>query len=351
MSSQDPAAVTPQFKQFIEGLLLYRCRIKQSTYDKIFDTQESWKVLRQAFVHKSLAMLNYELLEFEGDVVLNLVVVEYIRTKFPDIVSVKWNTRIKHNLISKKILAEIAVKHGFFENIAYSGELCDRIERYEDPTDCREYLDMNEDTVEALCGAITRIFNKHTKVKGVGYNACYNLISSMLDEIDIPITYKEVFDAKSRMKELFDAKGWNSSRDCNIGRCLQVFDLVTGTGKKSYTQPPGGFFRDVDPRPAALAAFRRGSVMKNDPPMATAFVAYKKALRGKQPDDEILNTSDRFLVLGFACVRGDQDSKTLLAVTTGNKIAETEQAAAEIVIEKLARRGIWLPEPDPYKTS
>ena len=311
----NPLSATPEFKQFIEDIILYRCLVRRSTYEKYFDTPKGWAVLRQAFVHKSLGIANYELLEFEGDVLLNLAVVECIRARFPNIVSVDWNTRIKHNLISKKTLAELAIKNGFTQHIAYSEQLARRIAIFDDPTECRDYLNMNEDTVEALCGAISQILNENV-TRGAGYRACFNLIKSFLDSVEISIKYEEVFDAKSRMKSLFDAQNWNNEPGCRLGDCLRLYTLQDSGGKRGQHEK--------------------------------AMEAYLRALpRGERPDPSILETTDRFLVLGYACLKGRV--KTFLAVGTGNKKAEIEQSVADEVIEKLRRKGIWLTPSDPYK--
>lgn len=321
--------ITPEFKEFIEDIILYRCLVTKSSFQKYFDNNEAWIVLRQAFVHKSFGAHNYELLEFEGDKVLNLAVSEYIRKRFPKVVNVEWNTRLNHNLISGKTLARVAIDNKFNKYAVYGKDLERCLSNYTDPTDCRDYLAMNEDIIEALCGAITRILNGKTQ-RGTGYNACFNFITSMLDPLDLSLRYEDVFDAKSRMKELFERQGWSRIQGCRLSDCLRVFELTA--------QPDGKNQRGKHPP-------RDSNQLRN-----FAMNAYRTALgRGVQPDPAILNTTNRYLALGMACVYGDPVNKKLYSVKTGNKIAEVEQAAAEDVLTLLRRKGIFIVPNDPQK--
>lgn len=304
------------FNDFIYKIIRYRCGISENIFDQYFDTEESWKTLQQAFIHKSCGDGNYELLEFEGDVIVNHCVVEYIRDNFPNIVSIEWNTKIKHNLISGKTLAQVAIKNGFSKHIKYSKEVKAEIEKYEDITDSREYMNMNEDTIEALCGAISRICNKISI--GVGYRACYNLVCNLLDSITISTDYESVFDAKSRLKNLFDSQGWNMMKGCKIGDCLKVYNIQESESTRSY-----------------------------------AYTAYIRALGKSKPDDKIMkvlmDSSERFFVIGYACIYGTPSRKMFLGVATGNKKVEVEKNVAQQVIDKLKGFGIWKQQSDPYK--
>ena len=47
-----------------------------------------------------------------------------------------------------------------------------------DPKDCKFYMSILEDIVEALCGGIKQILNKYGMARGVGNVAVYNLIAS-----------------------------------------------------------------------------------------------------------------------------------------------------------------------------
>jgi len=305
---QSLGEIKQDFINFIYNLLRFRCLLKEETVNKFFiENKESMQLLRQAFIHKSFDVVtNYELLEFEGDVIVNAAVVEYIRNTYPNIVSVKWNTRLKHILVSGKILSRMAIRNGFENYLLVDEELKERFDTFEDKWDCEDYQAAYEDTVEALCGAIMRILNKHT-VKGVGYVSCYNLISSFLQEEKISLEYEDVFDAKSRLKELFDANQWNDVNGCRLNDCLFAME-------------------------------------KNE----QAINRYRKELRNSV-DNDIINSTDRFIAFGYACVDGNTGSKKLLAVATANKKKNAEQKAADEVIKRLARLGISLHIPNAYE--
>lgn len=171
-----------------------------------------------AFTHKSIDIdNNYELLELVGDVIVNYSVVNYLREWNEKIVSVKYLTRLKHNIISKKELGLIAERAGFFEYIKMSEELRENFSKM--TSDYRhknkEYMSILEDTLEAFIGAVKIVFEKDTKQRfpflseGVGMTVSYNIIKSFLQTINISLEYKDIFDAKTRYKELCDKRGWS----------------------------------------------------------------------------------------------------------------------------------------------
>lgn len=189
------------FEIFIKNILIHRCRINKTLYEKYFNTEDAKKLFIQAFTHKSVkGEPNYELLELEGDVIVNAAVVKYIRNKFPDITRVGYVTRIKHNLISKKTFSNIAIKHNYFKYVRISDEF--RIEK-KIVERSKDYININEDVIESICGVIVKILDNQSSV-GVGFMACYNFISSYLNEMVIDTDYEIVFDSKTRLKQLAD---------------------------------------------------------------------------------------------------------------------------------------------------
>jgi dsRNA-specific ribonuclease len=302
-------SITTSFMNFVYNLLRFRCNLKESTVTDFFiKNKESMTLFRQAFIHSTYSGdTNYELLEFEGDGVIGSAVVQYIRRKFPEMISVRWNTRMKHHLVSSKVLAKMAINNGFEEFLVISSDLQAYIESFEDKWDCSEYQAAYEDTVEAVCGVIMEVLNKYT-AQGVGDTACYNLISSFLDEYEIPIKYEDLFDAKSRLKEVFDSQGWNNIKGCNLGNCLVTIDV-------------------------------------DDEQLLNR---YKKDIKSIT-DRKILDSTDKYITLGYACMAGNPRDKKLLIVTTANTKSNAEQPAAEVIIERLKRYGISIPIPDMYE--
>jgi len=209
------------FDLFIKKIVIGRCRLNERLYQKYFTTEESKRLLIQAFTHKSVENEpNYELLELEGDVILNASVVKYIRKKFPDIINVGYVTRIKHNLISKQTFSSIAIKNGFFNYARLSNEFKRNI-----VIGGVDYINMNEDLIETTCGAISTILDNNMS-NGIGFKACYNFISSYLNEMDMDTDYDKVFDAKSRLKLLMDLN------NCNFTNVLRTFDSDDNYKKK-----------------------------------------------------------------------------------------------------------------------
>lgn len=204
------------FKTLVTSLL-NRAQIQNKkirNLEKYLDA-EAMDVFRQAFVHKSVsAVNNYELFEFIGDTIVNAAVADYLRRWDRNIVSVKYLTRLKHNITSKKQLALIAEKTGFWPHIVIDKETRKKFDDL--PLEVRrkdlEYLSLLEDTFEAFLGAVKEVVESRTKDADVGIGlsmiVCYGIIHSFLRELDISVKYEDIFDAKTRFKELCDKRRW-----------------------------------------------------------------------------------------------------------------------------------------------
>lgn len=223
------------FKTFITSLL-ERSHIKLP--NNYLDA-DSMKLFQRAFTHKSFdAVNNYEHLEFVGDAIVNNVVAQYLK-KWDDELSVCYLTRLKHNITSKKQLAIIAENAGFFKHIRMSDELRQRFlamdakTRHIVPSRKSKkdvcYMDVLEDCMEAVTGAISEVVDRKSGCKiGVGFVASYTFISSFLDELEISTKYEDIFDAKSRFKEICDQFHWSFSNAMGS-------QLYEECGKKTYT--------------------------------------------------------------------------------------------------------------------
>lgn len=225
------------FQTFIKHIILYRCRLKKETYHKYFDTARGQEILTQAFTHESMSKTqNYEYFEFLGDALLNTCTAEYLVKNYKNITTPAFLTRIKHTLISNESFKKLAAKYNFFDYCNISNELKNEFASYEIPKEHKEYIKINGDLIESLCGAINFILTENMPT-GVGYAAVYNLVSSFLNEIEIPTTYEDVFDASSRLKEkldTFNAKIRSENENIaynlfSISKNVQVFI------KKEYT--------------------------------------------------------------------------------------------------------------------
>lgn len=189
----------------------------------------SLALFSQAFVPKEVdPRSNYERLEFEGDVVVNMVVVEYIGLRFPEILDVGHATRIKHNLISKKQLGLMAMKLGFDRFVRYGEKIRTSLARDPKREENAEWMSLMEDVFEAFIGALVKLSNERWS-RGVGYHLAFNLVTSILDDIGVDTAYDKVYDPKSRLKEIYDQEHWTFDR-----RVFVVNETIEGE-TRTYT--------------------------------------------------------------------------------------------------------------------
>ena len=180
----------------------------------------------QAFTHQSVdPARNYEFLEFLGDSTLNKSIAFYLAERFPHLQcpeGVKVLTRLKINLISRKSFAGIAETLRFWDFV-----------RTLEQTHDSKRQKVLEDVFEAFFGATEWLVERRMGV-GHGYHTCYALVSTFLAEIPISLRYEDLFDPKTRLKELFDffrdrigtLKYVNEKRD--FMHHVSVFRVVNG---------------------------------------------------------------------------------------------------------------------------
>ncbi len=175
--------------------ILKRGKISNAIIDKILD-EEGMKLCEVAFTHSSVDMnTNYEYLEFLGDGVINTAIVWYISKRFKQLKGskgVKVLARLKINLISKKSFSKCAQNLNLWDYISCSETI---------RTTCKKKV--LEDVFEALFGAITYLMD-YKIFQGSGYAVVYAIVSNLFDEMDISLKYEDLFDARTRIKELFD---------------------------------------------------------------------------------------------------------------------------------------------------
>jgi dsRNA-specific ribonuclease len=159
-------------------------------------TEKGLSVYDMAFTHKSYDVEhNYEPYEFVGDSIANKSVVYYIYTKYPYLQQPKCVVilnKIKNQLISSKSFARFANQLGFWEFISTNSVIRES-----------RLISILEDVFEAFIGA-TELIVDEVYGRGVGMVVCSTIITKLLDRIEIPTTYEELCDAKTRLKELVD---------------------------------------------------------------------------------------------------------------------------------------------------
>lgn len=145
---------------------------------------------------------NYEMYEKLGDTAANKFLVWYFYRRFPQFHcpnGVKIISRLQINYASGRSFAVIADKLGFWPYIRIP---VDKI-GFVNPKLKRKYL---EDIFEAFIGVTELILDEHYMI-GVGFNVIYSIMESIFDKMDIGLEDVDLFDAKSRLKELFDIYG------------------------------------------------------------------------------------------------------------------------------------------------
>lgn len=159
---------------------------------------------------------NYEVLEQLGDATFTNFLVTYFYSRFPQLDcpnGVKVVARLKINYSSKQTFAQIAEKLGFWPFIQAS--------KTDKDTHKKSLL---EDTLEAFIGATVKIIDSRVKNVGVGYVIAYRILKSIFDEMPIPLSYEDLFDPKSRLKEYFD-------KNKNLGVLKYTHNSTTKTTK------------------------------------------------------------------------------------------------------------------------
>jgi len=186
-----------EFKKFIYKLLSIG-KLKK-TYIDLLTNEDSLKEYDNAFTSNTAhAERNYEVYEQLGDLTANKFIVCYMYNRFPKLKcskAVKIVARLRINYGSKQTFSKIADELGFWNYITAAEE--------ERNTKKKSLL---EDSFEAFIGATEYLLD--TKIRnGVGYAIVYDILAKIFDDINISLRYEDLFDAKTRIKELFDHYG------------------------------------------------------------------------------------------------------------------------------------------------
>lgn len=170
------------------------------------------ELIEESITHKSMDLKrNYERLEFRGDRILSNCIAEYFFTNYdtPDISVLNGHLSA---FTSGEIATELFSKKLGLRNII----------RIHSDMDIEKAL---EDVFEAVLAAIHIIFDTEFR-RGIGMMVCYNIIDSILGEIDFKNFEYYIYPPKTRLKELFNEKskdGWDFDKQY---RCIRVSEDV-----------------------------------------------------------------------------------------------------------------------------
>ena len=206
---------------------------------------------------------NYETFEQMGDGAAANFLSSYFYKRFPQLdcaIGVKVVARLKINYGAKESFYPIAEKLGFWQYISASTE-----ERL------RKKKSLLEDVLEAFLGATQWILDNETRV-GVGYAIAYDILKSIFDEIKISLKYDDLYDNKTKLKEIFDANknlgalSYKSSRENQITttkayRKSNSQEIFLGEGRSALQ-------KDAEQKAAgkAIIALERQGYKKKIPP-------------------------------------------------------------------------------------
>lgn len=197
MEPQNEIYQGPRNEAWIQVIIaaLKRGKLRDSVIEKLLD-QEGRDLYNQIFTSASADPVNnYEVYETLGDVTANKAIVWYMSRRFPQLMcpqGVKIIARLKINYASKEHFHTFANELGFWPYItATVGERGSKMKS------------LLEDSFEAFIGATEFLIDQKVK-QGAGYAIAYNIVANILDGKEISLRYEDLFDANTRLKELFD---------------------------------------------------------------------------------------------------------------------------------------------------
>jgi dsRNA-specific ribonuclease len=220
------------FVCFLKSLLVRG--VKENCVNDILSKPENILIFKEAFTSKEAnANRNYEHYEQLGDVSINKFIVWYYSKRFPITKcaeGIKLVARLRIKYASKQSLSEIADRLRFWPWI-----ICSDLER------TRQKKAKLEDVFEAFVGAAEEILD--TVKFGLGYAGVFKMLSTIFDEIDVDLRYEILFDAKTRLKELFDHHPRLAIGTMNKPIINVLPWSSSGGGRPQQQQPVGGSFK------------------------------------------------------------------------------------------------------------
>ena len=208
-----------RFENFLKQIFKLSRTFRESDYMKLLD-KEGMIEYDKAFTHSTANKdENYEYYEFTGDGIVNGCVSSYLSQRCYDdlkLVSnearIKILSRLKINTISKRSFATFAKKLGFWEYVTMSVEIKN--------TQMDKTL---EDVFEAFFGCTFLLCEKKI-FKHVGHAVCSSILESILNQFKtISYKYEDLFDAKTRLKEIFD---YFKNKNPSIGTLKYKFEKI-----------------------------------------------------------------------------------------------------------------------------
>lgn len=177
--------------------LLKRSGIRANSLNFLLN-EDSMKVYDIAFTHSSFdENSNYEYYELIGDSIVNNCIVLYLKERFPFMCKnpeyVRIISRLKNMLQSKKSFSSIMKDLELWTFVSATNTIKNTNQKK-----------ISEDIFESFFGATYTLCEGMYGNMGKAFTVVYNIIKRIFDNIQISLQYEDIFDAKSRIKELFD---------------------------------------------------------------------------------------------------------------------------------------------------
>lgn len=192
--------ITPEF---IRGVFS-KSKI-QPKYMNVLTNPEALDIYRVSFTSNTVdPENNYELYEYMGDVAANAAVVMYFYEVFPQLrcaKSINILNRLKIVHVSRESFSKIAEDLGFWPHIRYDANVA-----IDKPVLKKNREALLEDVFEAFVGATEIILIDAFGLVGVASQIIYNFIKAIFDTKDISFEPEDLYDAKTRLKELFQIR-------------------------------------------------------------------------------------------------------------------------------------------------
>lgn len=176
-------------------------------YEDVLTNPTSIDIYQTAFTSNTVnPEKNYELYEFLGDSLANTALMIYFNDVFPQLhcpKSVKIYSRLKIVHASKESFSKIGKDLGFWPYIKYDANVAAEKTMLKKTNES-----LLEDVFEAFVGATHIILKNKFGIVGVGVAAqlIYNFIAAIFDAKEISFAPEDLYDAKTRLKELFEVK-------------------------------------------------------------------------------------------------------------------------------------------------
>lgn len=168
--------------------------ISESDYETVVAANFD-RYINEAFTTKMFdPVTNYEMLEQRGDAAFNHFIKNYFHWRFPQwqcASGVSKVSRITANYIEGENQSAVAQRLEFPKLIRRNLESDKMVKK------------LYEDVFEAFIGLTEELFEKKYG-RGTGFVVICSILTPIYDSIDVSIDYEQIYDAKTRLKELVD---------------------------------------------------------------------------------------------------------------------------------------------------